>query len=259
LSICFNPLVSLPDADFTREALQKLEHYAVIDFFMSETARYADIVLAGSLHEEDEGTVATLEGRVVKINAAVSPPGNARLDWEIVCDLARRLGRGHYFDYTNTEQMFEELRLASKGGSADYYGITWDRVVEEQGVFWPCPETGHPGTKRLFEGGRFYHPDGMARFIATPWRESAEVPDAEYPIYLTTGRVISQYLSGTQTRRIGALVDQYPEPLCEIHPNLAEEVGVESGDMVTLTSRRGSITLPAKVVSTIRPDTVFVP
>src|SRR5690606_13186501 len=131
--------------------------------------------------------------------------------------------------------------------------------VEEQGVFWPCPETGHPGTKRLFEGGRFSHPDGMARFIATPWRESAEVPDAEYPIYLTTGRVISQYLSGTQTRRIGALVDQYPEPLCEIHPNLAEEVGVESGDMVTLTSRRGSITLPAKVVSTIRPDTVFVP
>src|SRR5690606_29408225 len=118
------------------------------DFFMSETARHADVVLAGSLHEEDEGTVTTLEGRVVKINEAIPPPGEARRDWEIICDLAQRLGKGHYFDYSRTEEMFEELRLASKGGSADYYGITWERVVEEQGVFWPCPEIGHPGVKR---------------------------------------------------------------------------------------------------------------
>lgn len=259
LSICFNPLVSLPDANFTREALGKLEHYAVIDFFLSETAAHADVVLPGSLHEEDEGTVTTLEGRVVKINEAIPPPGQARRDWEIICDLARRLGKGQYFEYDSTEEIFEELRVASKGGSADYFGITWDRVIEEQGVFWPCPEIGHPGTPRLFEGGRFYHPDGRARFVPTPWRESSEVPDDEYPVYLTTGRVISQYLSGTQTRRIGALVDQYPEPLCEIHPNLAETLGVTEGDMVRLTSRRGSMTAPAKVVATIRPDTVFVP
>ncbi len=259
LSICFNPLVSLPDANFTRAALDRLEFYSTIDFFLSETGHHADIVLPGSLHEEDEGTVTTLEGRVVKINAAVSPPGNARLDWEIVCDLARRLGRGHYFDYSSTEEIFEELRVASKGGTADYAGITWERVVEEQGVFWPCPEEGHPGTPRLFEGGRFYHPDGKARFLPTPWRESAEVPDDEYPVYLTTGRVISQYLSGTQTRRIGALVDQYPEPLCEMHPRLAESMGVTDGDMVRVESRRGEMTLPAKVVQTIRPDTVFIP
>jgi assimilatory nitrate reductase catalytic subunit len=259
LSICFNPLVSLPDANFTREALDKLEHYAVIDFFLSETAAHADVVLPGSLHEEDEGTVTTLEGRVVKVNQAIPPPGEARRDWEIICDLAARLGQGRYFEYSSTEDIFEELRRASRGGTADYYGITWSRVVEEQGVFWPCPEEGHPGTPRLYEGGRFYHPDGRARFIPTPWRESSERPDEEYPIYLTTGRVISQYLSGTQTRRIGALVDQYPEPLCEMHPRLAEQLGVEDGDMVRLTSRRGSMTAPAKVVSSIRPDTVFVP
>jgi assimilatory nitrate reductase catalytic subunit len=259
LSICFNPLVSLPDANFTRDALDKLEFYATIDFFLSETGRHADIVLPGSLHEEDEGTVTTLEGRVVKINAAVPPPGNARLDWEIVCDLGERLGRGQYFDYTSTEEIFDEMARASAGGTADYAGITWDRVVEEQGVFWPCPEPDHPGTPRLFEGGRFFHPDGKARFIPTPWRESAEVPDEAYPIYLTTGRVISQYLSGTQTRRIGALVDQYPEPLCEMHPLLAGELGIEDGDMVRVESRRGSIVVPAKVVSTIRPDTVFIP
>jgi assimilatory nitrate reductase catalytic subunit len=259
LSICFNPLVSLPDANFTRRALEQLEFFAAIDFFLSETAHHADIVLPGSLHEEDEGTVTTLEGRVVKVNQALAPPGNARRDWEIICDLARLLGKGHYFPYTSTEEIFEELRLASKGGTADYFGITWKRVVEEQGVFWPCPEEGHPGTPRLFEGGRFFHPDAKARFIPTPWRESAEVPDAEYPIYLTTGRVISQYLSGTQTRRIGALVDQYPGPLCEIHPRLAGTLGVDNGDLVRVRSRRGEIVIPAKVVATIRPDTVFIP
>jgi len=259
LSICFNPVVSLPDSNFTQEALSKLEHYTTIDFFLSESAHHADIVLPGSLHEEDEGTVTTLEGRVVKINQAIPPPGNARRDWEIICDLARRLDRGQFFDYSSTEDMFEELRVASRGGSADYSGITWQRVVDEQGVFWPCPEEGHPGTPRLYEGGRFFHPDGKARFIPTPWRESAEVPDEAYPVYLTTGRVISQYLSGTQTRRIGPLVDQYPEPLCEIHPRLAEPLGISDGDIVRVTSRRASMELPAKVVSTIRPDTVFIP
>jgi assimilatory nitrate reductase catalytic subunit len=259
LSICFNPVVSAPDAGFTAEALDRLEFYAVIDFFLSETAGHADVVLPGSLHEEDEGTATTGEGRIVKINRAVDPPGEARRDWEILLDIARRLGRGHYFPYDRTEQIFEELRLASAGGTADYRGATWERIEAEMGLFWPIPEEGHPGTPRLFEGGRFYHPDGKARFHAVPFRESAEVVDGDYPIWLTTGRVVSQYLSGTQTRRIGPLVAQYPEPLCELHPRLAERLGVADGDLVTVRSRRGEITLPAHVVSTIRPDTVFIP
>ncbi|CAN5804777.1 assimilatory nitrate reductase catalytic subunit [soil metagenome] len=259
LSICFNPLVSLPDAGFTREALDRLEHFVAIDFFLSETAHHADLVLPGSLHEEDEGTVTTLEGRVVKINAAIPPPANARRDWEIICDIARRLGKGRYFPYTDTEQIFDELAAASAGSAADYAGITWERVVAEQGVFWPCPAEGHPGTPRLFEGGRFHHPDGKARFLPTPWRPPAEETDEDYPVWLTTGRVISQYLSGTQTRRIGPLVDQYPEPLCEMHPQLADSIGVNDGDLVRVTSRRGSMVAPAKVVETIRPDTVFIP
>ena len=259
LSICFNPAVSAPDTNFTREALDQLEFYAVIDFFLSESAHHADVVLPGSLHEEDEGTATTGEGRIIKINAAVTPPGEARRDWEILLDIADRLGRGQYFPYTNTEEIFEELRIASSGGTADYRGATWKRIEDEMGVFWPIPEVGHPGTPRLFEGGRFFHPDGKARFHAVPFRESAEVVDDEYPTWLTTGRVVSQYLSGTQTRRIGALVEQFPEPTCEIHPRLAGELSVETGDPVTVTSRRGSITLPAMVVTTIRPDTVFIP
>ena len=155
--------------------------------------------------------------------------------------------------------MFEELRIASAGGTADYSGATWERIEDEMGLFWPIPEEGHPGTPRLFEGGRFYHPDGKARFHGVAFRESAEVVDDEYPIWLTTGRVVSQYLSGTQTRRIAGLVDQYPEPLCEMHPRLAEQLGVAEGDRVTVTSRRGEMTLPAHVVTTIRPDTVFIP
>jgi assimilatory nitrate reductase catalytic subunit len=231
----------------------------VIDFFLSESGHHADVVLPGSLHEEDEGTSTSGEGRIIKINKVVDPPGEARLDWEILLDIAERLGAGRYFDYTGTEQMFEELGRASAGGTADYSGATWKRVVDEMGLFWPVPGAGHPGTPRLFEGGRFAHPDGKARFHGIPFRESAEVVDDEYPIWLTTGRVVSQYLSGTQTRRIAGLVEQYPTPLCELHPVLAERIGVVDGDAVTVRSRRGAMTLPARVVQTIRPDTVFIP
>jgi assimilatory nitrate reductase catalytic subunit len=259
LSICFNPVVSLPDTTFTKEALDKLEFYAVIDFFLSETAFHADVVLPGSLHEEDEGTSTNVEGRVIKLNPSKTPPGNARLDWDILCDIARRLGKGHYFPYTSAEEMFEELRVASKGGSADYSGITWERVERELGVFWPCPSEDHPGTRRLFEGGRFYTDDGRGRFNPVRYRPPAEVVDDDYPVWLTTGRVVSQYLSGTQTRRIGPLLAQYPEPLCELHPRLADQHGIATGDVVRVTSRRATMILPAKVVSTIRPDTIFIP
>jgi assimilatory nitrate reductase catalytic subunit len=127
------------------------------------------------------------------------------------------------------------------------------------GVFWPCPTLDHPGTPRLFEDFHFHHPDGKARFVTTEYRPSGDPVDEHYPVYLTTGRVVSQYLSGSQTRRIGALVDQYPQPRLEIHPRLAESLGIQNDDWVTITSRRSEITLQAMVVRTIRPDTVFMP
>lgn len=259
LLICFNPMVSLPDQRFIREALEKLEFFAVVDFFLSETARYADIVLPGSLMEEDEGTTTSVEGRVIHHKQAVAPPGEARQDWKIICDLAARLGEKQRFAFGSTREIFEELRVASKGGKSDYYGITWDRIDREFGVFWPCPSLDHPGTPRLYEGGKFAHPDGKAHFQPVEWRPAAEEPDQEYPITLTTGRVVSQYLSGSQTRRIGALVKQAPEPFCELHPRLAERIGVTNGDFVRVETRRGAITLPARIVKTIRPDHVFVP
>ncbi|MCB0115520.1 MAG: molybdopterin oxidoreductase family protein, partial [Caldilineaceae bacterium] len=269
LSICFNPLVSLPDNNFVRQALEKLEFYVAIDFFLNETARYADIVLPGSLQEEDEGTVTQVEGRVIKINKAVDSPGDARQDWRIIQDIARALGREKGFTFADPAAIFDELRVASKGGVADYSGITYEKIERQHGVFWPCPELDHPGTPRLFEpdswnpvakgNGPFYFPDGKARFNVAEYRPPAEDVDEEYPIILTTGRVVSQFLSGNQTRRIGPLVDHYPEPQIEMHPHLAQRLGIVNGDWVTAESRRGACTLRAHVVQTIRPDTIFIP
>ena len=259
LSICYNPLVSLPDANYTREALSRAEFVGIIDFFMSETAHYADVVLPGSLQEEEEGVVCSAEGRVIHIQKAVDPPGNARGDAAIICELARRMGKGQFFPYRSTPEIFEELREASRGGIADYYGITYEKIDRQMGVFWPCPTIDHPGTPMLIENGVSFFPDGKCRFNITDWRESGDPVDAVYPVYLTTGRVVSQYLSGTQTRRIGGLVDIYPEPRLEIHPRLAEQHGIKDKDWVAITTRRGEMTLQAMVVRTIRPDTVFIP
>lgn len=259
LSICFNPLVSLPNNSNVRNALEKLEFYAGIDFFLSETLRHADIILAGSLQEEEEGTTTSAEGRVIRIRSVVSPPGKAKKDSEIMMELARRLGQGDKFNYANSEETFNELRIASNGGTANYFGITYEKVEKNMGVFWPCPTEDHPGTPRLWEDRKFHTPDKKAHFNPTAYTPAAEMPDEAYPIILTTGRVVSQYLSGTQTRRIGKLVDLYPEPLLEIHPKLAAKYGIEQDDLIRVFTRRGSAFFPAAVVETIREDTVFIP
>lgn len=269
LSICFNPKVSLPDNQFVTRMLEKLEFYTAIDFFLNDSAQHADIVLPGSLQEEDEGTVTQTEGRVIKINQAVECPGDARQDWRIIQDIAGALGREKGFTFTEPREIWNELRIASKGGIADYSGISYEKIQEKMGVFWPCPSDDHPGTPRLFEpgswnpiargNGPFYFPDGRAHFNVAPYTPPAEDTDADYPTMLTTGRVVSHFLSGTQTRRIGPLVDQYPEPRIELHPRMADKLGIADNDWTTAQSRRGEITLRAMVVKTIRPDTVFVP
>lgn len=269
LSICFNPVVSLPDNAFVRRMMERLEFYVAIDFFLNESAHYADIVLPGSLHEEDEGTVTQLEGRVIKINKAVDPPGDARQDWRIIQDIAGALGRDHGMRFESPREIFDELRVASRGGVCDYSGITYEKIERQFGVFWPCPSEDHPGTPRLFEegswnpiakgSGPFYFPDGRARFNVAPYTPPTEDVDAEYPIILTTGRVVSHFLSGTQTRRIGPLTRQYPEPRVEMHPRLATELGLADDEWVDVESRRGTVTLRLQIVATIRPDTVFVP
>lgn len=269
LSICFNPLVSLPDNNYVRKMLEKLDFYVAIDFFMSETSKYAHVVLPGSLQEEDEGTITQVEGRVIKVNKAVTPPGEAREDWKIIQDIARELGRDHGLKFSGPREIFEELRVASKGGVSDYSGITWEKIEKQMGVFWPCYSEDHPGTPRLFEkgswnpiakgAGPFYYPDGKARMHVAKYSPPKEETDKEYPIILTTGRVVNHFLSGNQTRRIGPLNDECPEPFVEIHPKLAQHFSITDGSIVTVESRRGKADFKARVVKTIRPDTVFIP
>jgi assimilatory nitrate reductase catalytic subunit len=258
LSICNNVMVSLPDINDIRRSLEGLEFYVCIDFFMSEGARYADVVLPGSAWSEDEGVTCNSEGRVVKINKANNPPGEARADWWIVQEIARRMGREKYFSFNSPREIFEELRVASRGGNADYYGITWEKIEKNNGIFWPCPTEDHPGTPRLFED-RFYHPDGKAKFHAIEYNPPKEVPDEEFPLILTSGRVVYQYLSGNQTRRIGFLVEQCPEPYVEVHPETAAKLKINDGERVRVVSRRGEGVFPVLVVRTIRPDTIFIP
>ncbi|MCZ8513363.1 nitrate reductase [Paenibacillus filicis] len=253
-----NPVVSNPNAQLVEKALRKLEFLVVIDLFESETARLAHLVLPGSAYLEDEGTITQLEGRVM-VRRAVKPlPGKARLDWRILCDIADAMGKGAFFRYRNAEEIFNELRIASKGGKADYYGMTYDRLERQHGMFWPCPEKGHPGTPRMF-GESFGHDDGLARFAAVEHQQPKEGTSGKYPYLLTTGRVLQHYLSGVQTRNTPELNSKYPEPMMEIHPDTAGAIGLVNGGQAQVTSRRGSIRLKVKLSSKIRQDTVFVP
>lgn len=201
--------------------------------------------------------MTNLEGRVLLRRRAMDPPQGVRTDAEMLTSLAGRLGYGEFF-CSEPRAIFDEMRRATSGGTADYAGITYERIAREDGVFWPCPSEDHPGTPRLFHD-RFNTPDGRARFHAIEHRGPAEEPDYEYPLYLTTGRVMSQYQSGTQTRRVPELVAASPRAFVQINPAMARSYGIAEGDAVRLVTRRGSTVLDAQLTQTIRMDTVFAP
>ena len=252
-----NVVVSAPDVDRVRRRLEALDLLVVSDIFLSETAELADVVLPTAQWAEEEGTMTNLEGRVIRRRRALPPPDGVVDDLTVLKLLADRLGRGAYFS-ADPRQVFDELRRASAGGIADYAGITYERIDAEQGVFWPCPSEDHPGTPRLF-ADRFPTPDGRATFVRVDWTAPAETPDVAYPLVLTTGRLMAQYQSGTQTRRVTALAQSVAEPEAQLHPDLARSLDVIGGDLVELTSRRGTATFRAHLDPGIRSDTVFVP
>ncbi|WP_076818279.1 molybdopterin-dependent oxidoreductase [Pseudofrankia asymbiotica] len=263
-----NPIVSGPDANRIADRLAALDLLVVSDFFLSETAALADVVLPVAQWAEEEGTMTNLEGRVLRRRRALAPPPGVRTDLDVIAELATRLGCSAEAFPAEPRVVFEELRRASAGGLADYSGISYERIEAEKGVFWPCPapvtgesaagEAVHPGTPRLF-AERFATPDGRARFVAVRHRGAAETPDRDFPYYLTTGRTMRQYQSGTQTRRVRALVADDPDPVVELHPVLAARHAITAGDLVELKSRRGLAIFRARVTDTIRQDTLFAP
>ncbi|MET8547985.1 molybdopterin oxidoreductase family protein [Micromonospora zamorensis] len=260
-----NPVVSAPRASRIESRLRDLDLLVVADLLLSETAALADVVLPTAQWAEEDGTMTNLEGRVLRRRALRPPPPDVRTDLDIISELAARLAPD---EAAATEAaarfpadpaaVFAELRRASAGGIADYAGISWARIDGADGVWWPCPTEDGPDTPRLF-AERFATPDGRARFHPVDHRPAAEEVCSAYPLHFTTGRVLAQYQSGTQTRRVPALRRAAPEAFVELHPDLAARLGIDDGDPVRVTSRRGELCAPARLSAGIRPDTVFAP
>ncbi|GAA1608886.1 MULTISPECIES: molybdopterin oxidoreductase family protein [Kribbella] len=251
-----NLLVSAPNLASVRDRLSALELLVVADVVPSETALLADVVLPVTQWAEEDGTMTSLEGRVLRRRVAVTAPGDVRSDLAVFAGIAERLGVPGF--PTDPAEMFEELRRASAGGKADYSGITWERLDAGEELFWPVPAEGHPGTPRLFADG-FATPDGRAHVVPVDHRPVADDLQGEAPLYLVTGRLLQHYQSGAQTRRVPELAEAEPEVFAEVHPRVAAQLGIGDGRPVRLRTARGSMVLPVRITPDVRPDTVFVP
>jgi len=243
-----NPLLSDPDLSHVEAGLKNLDFLVVQDIFLTETAKHAHVVLPSACFAEKEGTFTNSERLVQRVRKAVGAPGEAKPDWEIIVELARRLG--YPMDYSNTREIMGEInRLAPS-----YGGITYEKI-EKAGVPWPCPTPDHPGTAFLHKD-RFTRGRGL--FHAIDYQEAAELPDTEYPLLLTTGRVLYHYHTGTMTRIGHGITERCPESLVEVNPLDAAQIGVREGDFITVTSRRGAVRARAKLTDRSPAGTVFM-
>jgi assimilatory nitrate reductase catalytic subunit len=250
--------VSAPRAGHVTERLSALDLLVVADLVLSDTAALADVVLPVTQWAEESGTLTNLEGRVVLRRRAVAPPAGVRTDHEVMHGIAARLGQPPERFPVDAATVFDELRVASRGGAADYSGVTYGRLAAGEALHWPVPGTDHPGTPRMFLD-RFAHPDGRARFAAVEHRGPAEPPDAEFPLQATTGRVLQHYQSGAQTRLVDELTTAVPDTFVEVHPDTAGRSGLSEGDMALVRSRRGETRARVRCVPSMRPDVVFLP
>jgi formate dehydrogenase alpha subunit len=244
-----NPLVSDPDINHAEASLANLDLMVVQDIFLTETAEKADVVLPGRCFAEKEGTFSNSERRVQRVRKAVEAPGEAWDDWKIIGEIATRMG--YPMAYDNAEAIFEEIRQVTPS----YAGITYARI-EVEGLHWPCLNEEHPGTP-ILHSAQFTRGKGM--FHAIDWQPPAETADAEYPLYLTTGRVLYQYHTGTMTMRSEGLMDRAPESFVEISPRDAVTYGISDGGRVNIASRRGTINALVKVSQQAVDGTVFIP
>jgi formate dehydrogenase major subunit len=247
-----NAALSEPGVNHAEAVLEDLDFLVVQDLFVNETAQYADVVLPACSFVEKTGTFTNTDRTVQMVKQVMEPKGDSRSDWEILQDLANRMGRE--WDYDDTAEIMREVNSLTPL----YGGITHDRIEENGGLQWPCWDEDHPGTERLYTES-FNTENGKANLQGVGYSEPAETPDDDYPFTLTTGRVLYQYHTGTMTHREEGIMKYTPSDFVEIHPETAESLGVESGDLVTLESRRGEIVVPAQVTDRVGPDNVFVP
>ncbi|HKC55045.1 MAG TPA: molybdopterin dinucleotide binding domain-containing protein, partial [Vicinamibacterales bacterium] len=247
-----NPAMSDPDVDHAREALAALDHLVVQDIFLTETAYLADVVLAATAWPEKVGTVTNTD-RMVQLGwKAIEPPGDAKEDFWLLNEMGRRLGLD--WSYTHPREVFAEMRTCMDSIA----GITWERLERESSVTYPCVKEGDPGEPVVFVD-RFPTENGRGRFVPADLIPAAERPDADYPIVLITGRQLEHWHTGAMTRRAAALDSIEPEPVASVHPLDLELLGVTPGDILTIASRRGSISLYARADDGMPRGAVFVP
>jgi len=244
-----NPMVSDPNLNHVEEALKTLDFLVVQDVFLTETAQLADVVLPAASFAETDGTFTNTERRVLLVNKAIEPPGEARQDWEIIGDLATRMG--YPMSYANAAKIMDEIAEVTP-----IYGGISHRRLHEQALQWPCPSADHPGTKFLHEG-RFTR--GLGRFHPVEYRPSAELPNDEYPFVLSTGRILHHFHTGSMSRRSEALNAYVNEGYVEIHPEDLTKLGLSDGDSIKVITRRGSIVTTARATKRVAVGSVFAP
>ena len=243
-----NPLLSDPDLKHVEKELRNLDLLIVQDIFLTETAQMADVVLPSTSFAEKEGTFTNTERRVQRVRKIVDAPGEAKADWEIISELSTKMG--YSMKYSSAKEIFDEVIKVTPS----YAGMTYERL-EKEGLQWPCPTADHPGTKFLHKD-RFSR--GLGLFHAIEYIPPAELPDEEYPLFLSTGRVLYHYHTGTMTTRAQGPSERYPESLVEINPLDAEKLGISEGQMVKVTSRRGTVQAKAQITQKSMPGTIFM-
>jgi len=252
-----NPLMSEPNLRHAQEAIEQLEFFVAQDIFFNETNVYADVILPAASFAEKDGTFTNSDRRVQRVRRAIAPVGQARPDWEIICDLARRLekalgrSRSAGWNYGHPADIWEEMRQLTP----DFAGIDYERLEREGGVHWPCPSFDHPGTPHLFAEE---FPRGRGKFFPVEYGTGSELPDRDYPFILSTGRVLYHWHGGTMTR-VSALDAIWPECTVEIHPHDAARLALATGAWVDVSSRRGTITARLLVTGRSPEGTVFIP
>ncbi len=244
-----NPVLSDPDAKHVEEALKKLEFLVVQDIFLTETAQFADVVLPAASFAEKDGTFVNTERRVQRVRKAIDPVGDARPDWQIVCDVASRMG-GRGFDFADPKDIMEEIA----GLTPSYGGISFERL-ESGGLQWPCPDREHPGTQYL-HGEQFSR--GKGKFTPLEYKPPSEEPDRDYPLVLTTGRNLYQFHTGTMTRKSKGLNQMMGEEEVRVNPLDGEALGIAEGDGVQVISRRGKVTAKATLTDNVPEGVVFM-
>ena len=249
-----NPMLSDPDLNHVKHGMKNLEFLVVQDIFLTETAEMANVVLPAACYAEKDGTQTSTERRVQMWRKAQDPPGQAKQDWQIISDIAAKMGYAKQFPYTSPEEIFTEISKLTPS----YGGMNYARLNRPEALHWPCPTADHPGTPILHKE-KFAHPDGLGVFFPLEWKAPAEVPDAEYPFVLTTGRILWHWHTGTMTRRSKTLDAEVPTGWIEINTENAKALGIKDKELIKAITRRGQIEVPAKVTPDIMKGVMFMP